>query len=364
MRSAASLSLVTLSVSSLALAVLGAGCGEPGAEDVETRTGAVVASFTPLTLSAGWTNSPFSTAPAASAVVDGIVYLRGAVATTGTFQTAFVLPAGRRPPTPIYVPVNLYGAAKGRLQIDAGGAVTVSDRDGGFSAARGFTSLEGVSFPISNGGHTQLALQNGWQNAGGVGRNAAAIVVNGIVHLSGALNTFGTNMVPFTLPAAMRPAATVYAPIDLTVGHKGRLVIAPTGTVTVQAEDSVDYAKEYTSLEGVTFPVSNTTANGWLCLTPTNGWVAMPFSTRNTCVKNVDGIIRFSGSVGNGTTSTVFTLPTNMEPSHAVYVAIDMCGAKAGRMIVQTNGQVSVQAEGAFSTAQCFSSFEGASFSP
>jgi hypothetical protein len=45
-----------------------------------------------------------------------------------------------------------------------------------------------------------------------------------------------------------------------------------------------------------------------------------------------------------------------------VYVNIDLCNATKGRLIIQTNGVVSVQAETSFSNAQCFTSLDGVSF--
>src|SRR3569623_3256741 len=94
----------------VALALLGtAGCadetaGGAGSEVVEIQSGLT---FGSLTLVNGWTNAPFSTRAAASALDQGIVYLRGALATPGTHPTPFTLPAGRRPSTTVYVPDNL-----------------------------------------------------------------------------------------------------------------------------------------------------------------------------------------------------------------------------------------------------------------
>jgi hypothetical protein len=104
------------------------------------------AGFKALTLINGWTNAPFSTSPAAAGNAYGIVYFKGAIATTGTNATPFVLPAAFRPVTNVYVPVDLCSATNGRLFIQTTGVVTVEPEGGTFSNAACFTSLDGVSF--------------------------------------------------------------------------------------------------------------------------------------------------------------------------------------------------------------------------
>jgi hypothetical protein len=103
-------------------------------------------SFTGLTLKNGWTGAPFGTSNAAVRTISGIVRLKGAIATSGTNPVAFTLPAGFRPATSVYVPVNLCDAANGRLLIQHSGVVSVEAEGGTFSNAQCFTSLDGVSF--------------------------------------------------------------------------------------------------------------------------------------------------------------------------------------------------------------------------
>jgi hypothetical protein len=121
------------------------------------------------------------------------------------------------------------------------------------------------------------------------------------------------------------------------------------------------------SLEGVTFPLDNSPANGWTCLAPTNGWSSMPFGTRDTCVKDVDGVVRMSGAVSTSSTSgTIFdalALPAGLRPPVDSYVLIDLCDGTTGRIHVTPAGIVTLEAETSLSNAQCFSSFEGAAFS-
>src|SRR5262245_14409916 len=79
---------------------------------------------------------------------------------------------------------------------------------------------------------SELSLENGWTHAPYETRNAAATVVSGIVHLSGAIAN-GTSPVAFTLPADMRPGTNVFLPVDLCNATKGRLLIPPSGAASV-----------------------------------------------------------------------------------------------------------------------------------
>ena len=56
------------------------------------------------------------------------------------------------------------------------------------------------------------------------------------------------------LPGGFLPAASIYTPVDMCGATKGRLDIAPDGSVYVEAEGSVTTnATCFTSLEGVSF---------------------------------------------------------------------------------------------------------------
>jgi hypothetical protein len=60
--------------------------------------------------------------------------------------------------------------------------------------------------------------------------------------------------VPFTLPAAFRPASVVFVPVDLCTASNGRLQIEPSGVVTAEAEGGAfSNAACFTSLDGVSF---------------------------------------------------------------------------------------------------------------
>jgi len=93
-----------------------------------------------------------------------------------------------------------------------------------------------------------------------------------------------------------------------------------------------------------------------------NGWFDAGFTTSHAMVQESNGIVQFRGSIEGGTTGLAFTLPAALSPSTTVYVPVDMCNATKGRLIIQSTGAVTVQAETSFTNAQCFTSLDGAQF--
>ena len=210
--------------------------------------------YTALALQNSWTNAPFATRNAAVSNTAGIVRFQGAIATTGTNMNPFVLPAGFRPPTDTYIPVDMCGATKGRLYITPAGVVNVQPAGGTTSNAQCFTSLEGASFALSSAGFTAVTLATGWSNAPYATRNAAVSNAAGIVRFQGGLlGTTGGSTSLFTVPVGFRPSTNVWLPVTLCNSQFGRIYIGTDGAVSVQAEVSVDDATCFTSLEGVTF---------------------------------------------------------------------------------------------------------------
>jgi hypothetical protein len=246
--------LAVCAVSVVAVTLAVGAVGTVAAQAATSAPGALTSGWTPLALQNGWTSSPFGTSAAAVRTISGIVHFKGAIATTGSNPVPFTLPAAFRPASVVFVPVDLCNATNGRLQIEPTGVVSVQAEGGAFSNAACFTSLDGVSFAKSASSFTPLTLQNGWFSSP-VGTSAPAVrTIAGIVHLKGAIATSGTNPVPFTLPAAFRPASAVFVPVDLCNATNGRLQIETSGVVSVQAEGGAfSNAACFTSLDGVSF---------------------------------------------------------------------------------------------------------------
>lgn len=314
---------------------------------------------TQLILQNGWTDAGFTTSHAMVQESNGIVQFRGSIE-GGTSAVAFSLPAGLAPSTSVYIPVDMCNATKGRLIISTSGAVTV-EAEKLFTSAQCFTSLDGAQFALNSTGYTNLTLVNGWTGAP-FGTSAPAIrVIAGGVHFKGAMATTGTNPVAFTVPTAARPKTDVYIPLDLCNATNGRLHITPAGVADVEVEGGVfSNAQCFTSLDGAWY---GPTPTGYSALSLINGWTNAPFSTSNAAAANAWGSVYFKGAIATtGTNSQPFTLGPRFRPNTNVYVNVDLCNATKGRLIIQTNGVVIVQAETSFSNAQCFTSLDGVSF--
>src|SRR5262245_20183505 len=78
-----------------------------------------------------------------------------------------------------------------------------------------------------------------------------------------------------------------------------------------------------------------------------NEWTKSPFGTRKAQVILSKGIVTFRGAISqsSGSNNEAFVLPLSFRPTSDVYVPVDQCGATNGRLFIQTNGQVEVEAE-------------------
>ena len=134
--------------------------------------------------------------------------------------------------------------------LGAAAAITVAAVTASTAAAHAAASPRNAA----TSGWTRLHPRNGWFTAP-FGNSAPAVrTISGIVYLKGAMATTATNPVPFTLPAAFRPAAVIDVKVDLCNAANGRLQIARNGTVLIEAEKGAfSNAACFTSLDGVSF---------------------------------------------------------------------------------------------------------------
>jgi hypothetical protein len=102
---------------------------------------------------------------------------------------------------------------------------------------------------------------------------------------------------------------------------------------------------------------------GYTNLALINGWTQYGFGTSKAAAKNINGTVHLEGAIATtGTNTEPFVLPVGLRPATEVYVHIDLCNSANGRLIIAPNGVVQVEAELSFSSAQCFTSLDGASF--
>jgi len=321
--------------------------------------------FTSLTLVNGWTKYDSTVATPAVTSISGIVHLKGAIKTKGVNPVAFTLPAGDRPATRVFVPVDMCDATNGRLDIRPSGQVTVEAEAFVWKNAQCFTSLDGVTFATSASSFTPLTLVNGWTSYGAGTASPAARVISGIIHLEGAIKTNGSNAVAATLPAGDRPARPVRIPADMCNATNGQLYIFPSGVVQVAPDLSFTDATCFTSLDGVSFATS---ASSFIPLTLENGWKSFGFGFSGPAVRVVSGIVQLEGVIQTSDVNPVaFTLPAADRPAHDVYVKVpvgdDPPTHNNGRLHISPSGSVTVQVEGEnLAPAMAFTSLDDVSF--
>jgi hypothetical protein len=322
--------------------------------------GPAAAAFAPLTLQNGWLPTSFGPRPPAVEIQSGIVRFEGAMISSGSGATPFTLPAAFRPTSSVYDPVDLAGGNSSRLDVSPLGGVSV-DTEGTVGPPVGVTSLDGAWFAASTAGFTPLSLQSGWIGGPFGSKKPAARIISGIVYLEGGLqNLTNQSTEPTVLPPSFRPTRDVFLSVDLANGNKGDLEIAPSGQVSVRAENDFHNAQIFTSLDGVSFAKSST---GFTPLTLINGWKSAPAGTAEPGVSINSGIVYLHGAIADGTTSSAFTLPPAVRPSSLVVVPVDLCGANKGRLTITPSGVAEVNADvNKFSDAQCLTSLDGVSF--
>jgi len=220
-----------------------------GVSFAQNTTGAT--SLTPLN---GWATAPYGNRAPAVRIVNTQVHFIGAISTSGTNTTAFQLPPGFRPSAPVWVPVGLCNSAKGRLNIGTDGNVSIQVENGVWSAAQCFVSLEGASFPLSSTTGTTVALTNGWVSSAFGSGHVRFWNDNGVVRFKGAASG-GTAAKILTLPVAFRPATTAWIWVDTFQGKRGRIMVQPDGSVSVDPPSLLSNAQGFISFDGAEFGI-------------------------------------------------------------------------------------------------------------
>jgi len=168
----------------------------------------------------------------------------------------FQLPSGYRPSKTVYLPVTLGGAGDvsqetGHVRIQSTGHMRVYSKSGSMTAANQLVSFENVSWGEQSI-KTNLTLVNSWTSGVNSTRTAAFTTYDGVVVLEGGISG-GTSTTFATLPSGVRPSTTIYIALTTTTSATpGRLRIDSNGTMRIDIPN-LDTAKQFTSLEGVSF---------------------------------------------------------------------------------------------------------------
>jgi hypothetical protein len=163
------------------------------------------------------------------------------------FGTNDHAPGGRHLGIMGHAPALLLSAAA--LALSLGGAAYATS--GGAQAVR--PAVTSVTFH-------KLTLLNGWvseQAVWGSG-NPSVGILNGVVYLSGSLAQSPAGLPQFaTLPAAYRPAHSMWITTYTFGGTSGTLAISKTGVMVATSAGTCGTettAECYTSLAGISFP--------------------------------------------------------------------------------------------------------------
>jgi hypothetical protein len=202
-----------------------------------------------LTLINGWQAAGAAYGLPSVSLSNGVVYLSGAMSQpSGTGSAFATLPKADRPARMLYLPIITTDNStwlNSTVKATPAGQLSVSG-----NAAKTFSSLDGVSFPVTLKS-SKLTLLNGWKPAPGTAAPSVSLS-NGVVYLSGAVSA-GTQVLVATLPAADRPAHSLFMPVSMAGGTEGSLAIDTQGHVYVTGND----ATAMTSLEGIHYPLGS-----------------------------------------------------------------------------------------------------------
>jgi hypothetical protein len=385
MRTSTTRPLLGSSALLLSLSLLGAvACGEPP-EDFETNSSAITGGWTTLTLKNGWT-AQGGTTPAVG-IVNGVVTFRGALTAPAnqTNPVAFELTDSRFQPFALNIVqtrVVLSGNVGGTLYYNPfslGNNIphSVSIFQDGVSPpglgaeARTFVSLDGVAFDKSPGQFIEndpawKSLYGHRQSESGCPGDCGAYVklVDGMVRFQGFLQGDPNNLngYLFTLPDAKYiPGNDVTIPVDLggegVSQAFGALYMYPNGQVWV-------YGDPYAAARGVSFEgawYSKTlSGNIALPLNTNGGWHA--YSARSVKVGKYGDVVRLQGGIaGNGSSSTLATLPVGYRPSKTVKVHAVTYGSLPGTITINTSGVMTISGP-PLGQSTLFVSLDGVSF--
>jgi hypothetical protein len=208
-----------------------------------------------ITLLNGWHSeqSVWNSGDPCYTVKNGVVYLSGSLATSGTNHQFALLPKAARPAHNEYITVYTFNGTFGSVLIEPNGRALAYS-----GSATSFTSLASVSYPVASAPSHKLTLQSGWHSEDGVYNTGdpAYEISGGVVYLSGSLATVGTNEEFAVLPLGARPAHILYIKTYTFASSVGTLLIRRNGTMSVYNAHSFD-SQDFTSLATISFPLTS-----------------------------------------------------------------------------------------------------------
>ena len=217
-----------------------------------------------------------------------------------------------------------------------------------------------------------LSLIDGWRSeqAQSNSGNPSWAVKGGVVYLSGSLHQpSGRNPEFAVLPAAARPAHTLFLTVYTANGAAGSLTISPAGLMKVvnvflRRSGPKDHilligTRDYTSLAGVSFPAATMAGhklsllNGWQSGQPGYGTGAPAYTV-------IGGVVHLAGALQQptGTNEEFAVLPAAARPTRVLYMAVYTLPGSPGVLQINPDGEMFAY----LGNAQSLTSLAGVSF--
>lgn len=206
-------------------------------------------------------------------------------------------------------------------------------------------------------GWTNLTMANGWQVFDASNPPAVKVINSTFIVFRGAVKAPSnvTNDSPFTLPTGFRTTNPDICSMRVAMANPygGTLFVDEVGAAHIQEDGATPpgtHAKQFTSLEGLSFDITSAGAEEIEYLNGTSG--LYPFrdqgAERGATGKLVNGMVRLQGMV----TGTVFPnpslqLPADLTPGQNVWTPISLCpGINGGfaDLLITNSGTVWVEA--------------------
>jgi hypothetical protein len=283
----------------------------------------------------------------------GVVHLQGAVTQTSPNgpdpDQIGTLPPAARPAHQLIAIVHTFNGTFATITVEPTGEIFAEEPMFPAVIDFSFLSLESISYSPSRSGSPIALNTANWTSIICCGHAAWYKDRSGVVHLQGAagqVSASGTspNLIG-TLPAAARPAQTVYTIVACTGSTYADLAIEPNGTINlIDPRPPADKDYFLVSLESLTYRPAGTGTEIAVNLANWSGLAGFG-SRAPTWYKDRSGVVHLQGAVSQFTASgtqpnLVGTLPATVAPKHTVYTIVHTFNGTYADLSIAPNGQI------------------------
>ena len=282
----------------------------------------------------------------------GVVHLQGAVHQTttsgpGDEYLIGTLPRAAAPAQRVLVPVHTFNGTYNDVIIETSGQMYTGPARSPAVTDFNFLSLEGITFrPGGQGSKIAMNTANWTPEDPSFRPPAWYRDKSGVIHLQGATNQTsaagaGANLIG-TLPAAARPASTVYSIVATNGDTYADVAVEPNGTIDLidpRAPAVKDYGQ--VSLESITYRPAGT--GGAIGLNAANWSGSAGFDSRgpgwyedNSGIVHLQGAVHQTSPSGTGA-NLIGTLPSAACPSSTVYTIVHTFNGTYADLAIEPN---------------------------